>query len=95
MSGTLRGPEPPFAGAVYQARTKSGRRWEVMYETGGGFGRFGQPKMWLLRPMGDDVRTWCNEDGELQGGVREILRTTAQLCDCKKWRMVDVTERAV
>lgn len=38
----IRGPEP-FVGAVYVARTRSGRRWEVWRE-----GRWG----WHLAPMG-------------------------------------------
>jgi hypothetical protein len=90
----IRGPEPPYPGAVYQARTKSGRRWEVMYLSlkRGQFGA--QDDTWRLRPMGDDVYPAQNEEGEMQGGVREIERTTEQLRNPKKWRHVGVTARA-
>lgn len=77
-SGQGAGPEPPFVGAVYKARTKSGRRWEVV-----SFDKLG----WHLWPMGGDVGGF--------GGVKGIFRSTEELRDRKRWRMVGVTARSV
>lgn len=74
---TIRGPEPPFVGAVYVATTKSGRRWEVVRERSHG---------WHLYPMG--------VTGGF-GGVKAIYRSTEELRDRKKWRMVGVTRNAI
>lgn len=92
MSRALRGPEPPFVGAVYQAKTKSGRRWEVMYS----IGKLGDQSdtIWVLRPMGDDVRPAQNGEGKMMGGPRELHRGAKALRDPKKWRMVGTTARA-
>lgn len=90
----IRGPEPPFVGAVYQARTKSGRRWEVTHFEKG-VPAFGVFSCWVLRPMGDDVRPVQDEEGNMLGGVRTIYRTTEELRDRKKWRMVGTTGRAI
>lgn len=95
VSGAIRGPEPPFVGAVYQACTKSGRRWEVdRFELA--LPEFGWPEdRWCLVPMGDDVRgVTIDEEGRTLGGVRPITRTAAELRDHKKWRMVGTTARA-
>ncbi len=78
-NGTIRGPEPPFVGAVYRAtRNATGRHWEVDHFREG----FG----WRLWPMGDDWGTG--------GGVRALWKSTDDLRDRKRWRMVGVTARA-
>lgn len=82
---TLRGPEPPFVGAVYRACTKSGRRWEVHYHEGKREGE----DLWRLAPMGEE-----NGAG-FSGGVKAISVTTSRLRDRKRWRMVGVSRRAV
>lgn len=75
----IRGPEPPFIGAVYvSTRSRSGRRWEVDRQS-----RWG----WSLRPLGDDVMP-AQTGNRFNGGVRSITRTTDELRDRRKWKMI-------
>ena len=68
-------------GQVYIAvRSRTGRRWEVgLHEP------FGD--MWVLYPIGDDVRP-AQSHGRMNGGVRRIRRTTKDLLNRRRWRLV-------
>lgn len=80
MSGdVIRGPEPPFVGAVYRAR-RGQRGYEVTGEHA--------PDQWRLMPIGSDVMKGA-------GGVTWLTRSTAVLRDRKKWRFIGVAAAAL
>lgn len=62
-------------------RGRSGRLWEVDREVHEG--------MWVLRPLGDDVRP-ATVGNRMNGGVRVIWRTTGELRDAQRWREHEV-----
>lgn len=72
-------PNPPELGHVYQATTKSGRKWEVESYVGTREG----DALWQLRPLGDDTGGF--------GGVKRIRVTTARLRDARRWRFTGET----
>lgn len=89
MRSAAQGPTSfPFVGAVVQARTKSGRRWRIIWRQPP-LPKFGwDEESWRLEPLGDDVRPAQDWDGQMNGGVRSIYRTTTQLTNPKRWHQV-------
>lgn len=58
-------------------RGRGGRVWEVRRELHAG--------MWLIVPLGDDVRP-AQTGNRMNGGVRSMRRTTRELQDEQRWR---------
>jgi hypothetical protein len=71
-------PDPPFVGAVYVSTRNRTGRRWEVVRLDPRFG-------WLIWPMGDST---------LGGGVKALWKSTDDLRDRKRWRMVGVTGRA-
>lgn len=81
MSTVLRGPQPPFIGAVYlSARSTTGPVWEVVA---------------TLPPQGSRREHVWRLNATSKAGELCEWRTAEQLRDRKKWRFIGVTAAAL